>query len=101
MDEGCEVLDLAYKVRDAAPGFVDKICGKETKKVSELAEPLRKKEIEILRLIAEGFSNCEIAEKLYITTGTTKWYIKNIFSKLGVNKRTQAVDRARRLNLIS
>ena len=101
MDGGCEVLELAYKVRDAAPGFVDKICGKEAKKVSELAEPLRKKEIEILRLIAEGLSNCEIAEKLYITTGTTKWYIKNIFSKLGVNKRTQAVDRARRLNLIS
>ena len=100
LDEGSEVLELAYKARDAAPGFIDKLFRKEIRDVHELAEPLKKREVEILRLIAEGLSNDEIAEKLYITTGTTKWYVKNIFSKLGVNKRTQAVDRARRLNII-
>lgn len=101
LDEGSELLELVYKVRDTAPGFIDKLFRKETKKIRALAEPLKKREIEILGLIAEGLSNHEIAEKLYITTGTTKWYIKNIFSKLGVNKRTQAVDRARRLEIIS
>jgi LuxR family maltose regulon positive regulatory protein len=101
LDGGSEILELAYKVRDAAPGLVDRLFRKETRKSDELAEPLKKKEIEILGLIAEGLSNGEIAEKLYITTGTTKWYVKNIFSKLGVNKRTQAVDRARRLEIIN
>ena len=100
LDEGSEVLELVYKVRDTAPGFVDKLFRKETKKIHGLADPLRKREIEILQLIAEGLSNDEIAERLFITTGTAKWHINNIFSKLGVNKRTQAVDRARRLNII-
>lgn len=100
LDEGSEILELAYKVRDAAPEFIDKLFRQKTKKFQELAEPLKKREIEILILIAKGLSNHEIAETLYITTGTTKWYIKNIFSKLGVNKRTQAVDRARRLEII-
>ena len=100
LDEGSEILELAYKVRDAAPGFVDKIIRERNKKNDERTEPLKKKEVEILRLIAEGLSNDEIAEKLYITTGTAKWYIKNIFAKLEVNKRTQAVDRARRLKII-
>ncbi len=62
---------------------------------------LRKRELEILKLIAEGLSNDEIAEILFITTGTVKWHINNIFSKLGVNKRTQAVVKARRLELIN
>jgi ATP/maltotriose-dependent transcriptional regulator MalT len=69
-------------------------------KTHGLAEPLRKREIEILGLIAEGLSNDEIANKLFITTGTVKWHINNIFSKLAVNKRTQAVVKARRLNII-
>ncbi|WRS28643.1 LuxR C-terminal-related transcriptional regulator [Oscillospiraceae bacterium MB08-C2-2] len=100
LDEGSELLELAYKARDAAPAFVDKLFPKKAKKPQALAEPLKKREIEILVLIAKGLSNHEIAEMLYITTGTTKWYIKNIFAKLGVNKRTQAVDRARRLEII-
>ena len=101
LDEGSELLELVYKVRDTAPGFIDKLFRKETRKIHALVEPLKKREMEILKLIAEGLSNREIAEKLFITTGTAKWHINNIFSKLGVNKRTQAVDKARRLNIIS
>ncbi len=101
LDEGDEILELLHKVRDTAPGFVNKLTGEKIGKSYELTEPLKKREAEILRLIAEGLSNGEIAEKLYITTGTAKWHIKNIFSKLGVNKRTQAVDKARQLNIIS
>lgn len=100
LDEGNEVLELVRKVRDAAPEFVDKLTGEEAKKASEPTEPLKKREIEILGLIAKGMSNDEISEKLYITTGTTKWHIKNIFAKLGVKKRTQAVNKAKQLNII-
>lgn len=101
LDEGNEILELAYKVRDMAPRFVDTLFREDSKKVYILTDPLKKKEIEILRLIAEGLSNDEIAKKLFITTGTAKWYINNIFSKLGVNKRTQAVGKARSLKIIS
>lgn len=100
LDEGSELLELVHKVRDAAPGFIDGLFGKETKKINVLANPLKKREIEILQLIAEGLSNAEIAKKLFITTGTAKWYINNIFTKLEVNKRTQAVGKARGLNII-
>jgi len=100
LDEGSEILELAYKVREVAPEFVDKLTGGESKKAGELTEPLKKREIEILRLIAEGLSNDEIAEKLYITTGTAKWHIKNIFGKLRVNKRAQAVNKAKQFNII-
>lgn len=74
---------------------------KRQKKFNGQTDLLRKREIEILLLIAEGLSNDEIAVKLFITTGTAKWHINNIFSKLEVNKRTQAVDKARRLNIIN
>ena len=47
-----------------------------------LLDPLSKREVEILRLLAEGYSNGEIAQKLYIAPETVKWYNKQIFSKL-------------------
>ncbi len=60
---------------------------------------LTAREIEVLRLIAAGRSNREIADQLVITLGTAKWYVSQIFSKLGVNSRTQATARARELHL--
>lgn len=65
-----------------------------------LVEPLSERECEILRLIAEGLSNREIAERLFITVGTVKVHASNIYGKLDVHNRTQAVTRARELNLI-
>jgi predicted ATPase/DNA-binding CsgD family transcriptional regulator len=62
-------------------------------------EPLTDRELEILRLIAEGLSNREIAQKLVVTLGTVKWYNKQIYSKLGVHSRTQAIVRAREAGL--
>jgi predicted ATPase/DNA-binding CsgD family transcriptional regulator len=58
-------------------------------------EPLIPREIEILELISTGLSNREIAQRLHLSPETVKWYNKQIFNKLGVESRTQAVVKAR------
>ena len=68
--------------------------------VSHVIEPLSDRELEVLRLIADGLSNHEIATKLVVGLGTVKTHINNIFGKLAVKNRTQAVARARELNLL-
>ncbi len=65
-----------------------------------LIEPLTVREIEILELVGQGLSNDDIGESLFISQGTVKWHISNIFGKLGVTKRTKAVAAARELKLI-
>jgi DNA-binding NarL/FixJ family response regulator len=67
---------------------------------ADLVEPLSERELEILRLVATGDSNKEIAARLYITEGTVKNHVTNILGKLGVRDRTQAALRARELNLL-
>ena len=68
---------------------------------SALIEPLSERELEILQHLAQGASNREIANTLYITEGTVKNHITNILGKLGVRDRTQAALRARELGLLS
>ncbi len=65
-----------------------------------LVEPLSERELEILRLIAAGMSNTQIAEKIVVTVGTVKWHLNNIYSKLAVRSRTQAIAAARELRLL-
>jgi len=65
-----------------------------------LIEPLSDRETEVLRLIAAGLSNRKIAEELVITVGTAKTHANNIYRKLDVNSRTQAVARATELGLL-
>ncbi len=66
-----------------------------------LVEPLTKREQEVMQLIASGASNAEIAQELYIAVGTVKNHVKNIYSKLDVHSRAQAIARARDLGLIN
>jgi LuxR family maltose regulon positive regulatory protein len=66
-----------------------------------LVEPLSEQELRVLQLVASGMSNRETAQELYVTVGTVKKHLNNIFGKLGVSSRTQAVARARELNLLS
>ena len=61
---------------------------------------LSKRELEILDLMAKGHSNQEIAATLFVSLSTVKTHIQNIFEKLDVKRRTQAVEKAKRLNLI-
>ena len=65
-----------------------------------LVEPLSEREQEVLRLIAEGKSNTEIAQELVIGVSTVKTHINHIFSKLNATSRILAVARARELRLI-
>ena len=61
---------------------------------------LSKRELEILNLLSLGHSNQEIAEKLFISLSTVKTHNQNLFEKLDVKRRIQAVEKAKRLNLI-
>jgi LuxR family maltose regulon positive regulatory protein len=65
-----------------------------------LAEPLTAREIEVLRLIAAGLRNEEIAGQLFISLATVKRHIANAYGKLGVSNRVEAVSQARELNLL-
>jgi LuxR family maltose regulon positive regulatory protein len=69
-------------------------------KIQNLIEPLTERELEILRLVNSGLSNNEIADQLIVTVGTVKKHLNNIFGKLGVSSRTQALVCARALNLL-
>lgn len=65
-----------------------------------LMDPLSERELEVLVLVAEGLSNGEISKRLFITLNTVKGHNRIIFQKLQVNRRTEAVARARELGLI-
>jgi LuxR family transcriptional regulator, maltose regulon positive regulatory protein len=63
-------------------------------------EALSQRELEVLRLIAQGLSNQEIAERLFLAVVTVKAHNQKIFGKLNVQRRTEAVARARELRLL-
>ncbi|MBN1314856.1 MAG: hypothetical protein JXA42_05290 [Anaerolineales bacterium] len=92
-----EKILAAFPV-DIIPDYVSEV---EECPQDGLIEPLSRRELEILGLIEEGLSNQEIAERLVITLHTVKKHSSNIYSKLGVSSRTQAVARARQLELLS
>jgi len=70
----------------------------DTSLVSQLE--LSKRELEVLNLLAQGHSNQEIAAALFISLSTVKTHVQNLFEKLAVKRRIQAVEKAKRLNLI-
>jgi LuxR family transcriptional regulator, maltose regulon positive regulatory protein len=74
---------------------------KQEDSFAELIEELTSRELEILNYISHGLTNQEIARKLFLSPGTVKWHTSNIYGKLGVRGRLQAVALARELKLIS
>lgn len=74
------------------PGVIDE------EKIKELG--ISKREHEVLELIARGHTNQEVAELLFVSPNTVKTHLANIFAKLDVNRRTQAIQRAKDLNIL-
>ncbi len=87
-----EIIDAEARRQDAAEGE----AAPSTPPSGDLSE----RELEILRLVAAGQSNREIAAKLVIAIGTAKTHVHRIFEKLGAKDRLQAVTRARELKLV-
>jgi len=65
-----------------------------------LVEPLSEREREVLGLLAKGLTNPEIAARLFLSPNTIKVHARNLYGKLGVHNRTQAVVRARDLGIL-
>lgn len=107
LDEDRQVIVLLTDVCQAAPDFVTRLVDFDRqagaglgRPAQPLDEPLSERELEVLALIASGLSNSDIAQKLFITVGTVKRHINNIYGKLEVASRTQAMVKARDLRLI-
>ncbi|MCB0180344.1 MAG: response regulator transcription factor, partial [Anaerolineae bacterium] len=72
----------------------------QTTRPEALVNPLSDREIEVLRLVAKGATNAEIAATLFIAEGTVRNHLTNILGKLGVSDRTQAAVKAKELGLV-
>ena len=81
-------------VVNAGPPFLINEQAAETLNIS-------KRELEVLQLMAEGLSNQEISERLFVSLNTIKTHASRLFEKMEVKRRTQAVEKAKRLNLIA
>ena len=89
-----------------APAFVNSLLEafrhsqEATPATVTLSAPLSKTQLEILHLLDFGLSNQEIAAKLRITVGTTKWHLNQMFAKLEAHSRTDVLAKARQLGLL-
>lgn len=107
LDEGKMLLDLLPKARHLSPELVDTLLGQSGQPEGpsrpapheQLPDPLSEQELRVLHLIVEGKSNQQIAAELFISVGTAKWHVHNVLQKLGVGNRSQAIARARELNI--
>ena len=108
-DEGAPMARLLRRMltRSSASEYVRRLLealGESVKAApsiaSKLIEPLSQRELEVLRLIVEGATNKEIADELVLTVNTVKRHISNIFGKLHVSNRAQAIAQAHERNII-
>jgi LuxR family maltose regulon positive regulatory protein len=115
VDEGPQMARLLYEAvaQGISPNYASRLLGafpvseaqptdlaKTKSPKSELVEPLSERELEVIQHLAEGLTNREIADRLYLSLNTVKVHTSNIYGKLGVHKRTQAVTRARALGVL-
>lgn len=111
VDEGEKVrlmiVDFRFSIVECAPPllvYVDKLLAafpqSEIKNQKSKIELLSPRELEILQLVAQGLSNTEISQRLYLALSTVKGHNQRIFDKLQAQNRTEAVVRARELSLL-
>lgn len=117
VDEGPRIADLLRQLaadldsqagRDGAGTYLDRLAqavGRSAPRAADREaaplEPLSRRELEILGMLAAGLSNRELGDRLFVTENTIKWHLQHIFAKLGVRNRTRAVVVARAQGLIS
>ena len=119
LEDGSRLRELLPAVRTLAPAFVSRLeeamaeqdalrrpgrPGRGTV-VSvgadgELIESLTGRELEVIRVLATGATNADMADQLGVSPGTAKWHVAHVLAKLGARTRTQAVVRAQRLGLV-
>ena len=118
VDDGTGTAHLLPLVRATAPAFVDELIAAVTDGAAgpvttaaargpglredpdgQLVEALTPRELDVLRLMAQGASNADIAASLVVSLGTAKWHVGHVLAKLGATSRTQALVRARRIGL--
>jgi LuxR family maltose regulon positive regulatory protein len=119
VDEGEPMEDLLKRLQlsfEAAPDLMDQKIRAYTIRLqsafagaksqyasgmegSQLVEPLSEHELRVLRLVAAGLTNREAADELYLSVNTVKWHLRNIYGKLNVRGRVEAIARAQELNL--
>jgi LuxR family maltose regulon positive regulatory protein len=113
LEAGSSVVTLLQEAaaRGISPGYVGKLLGAfdvpgqerpsaEPPDVPGLIEPLTRRELEVLGLIGAGYSNQQIADELVLALNTVKRHTSNIYGKLGVRSRAQAILRAQELGLL-
>lgn len=108
-DQGCQIITRCSLQQMLAELYIRCVEMPSRWRIDEAAEqvdeqsttinPLSQRELKVLQLIAFGDSNLQIAEKLFISLHTVKTHVRRIHSKLGVERRTQAVAKAKLLNL--
>lgn len=108
LEAGKDIFNLLLKLKPEAPEMMEilmaKIRGEITPSselVFPLVEPLSVREMEVLRLVRQGLSNREVAEILVVSEWTVKKHLTNVYGKLGVKNRSQAIARARDIALLA
>ena len=101
-----QLLRYVVKLKDAfgpgAPAPTARMAATESEALPwwYVEDPLSERELEVLQHVARGLSNQEIADKLFLSAGTVKRHMSNIYQKLDVHSRTQALERARGLKVL-
>ncbi|WP_095186378.1 LuxR C-terminal-related transcriptional regulator [Pseudomonas sp. Irchel 3H9] len=97
----CQVQQAIRELRLRSPGLLSELgMEPQASTPGTVENPLSQRELEVLQLIALGSSNLEIADRLFISLHTVKTHARRIHSKLGVERRTQAVAKAKTLGLM-
>lgn len=112
LDEGPDLLELLRRaaanpaIAAASSGHASDLVRRSTVAQQPAgltesgADRLTERELQILKMIAEGHSNADLAARIFLTEGTVKWHLHNLYRKLNVNNRTSAMRAARALGLI-
>jgi LuxR family transcriptional regulator, maltose regulon positive regulatory protein len=80
--------------------FIDEVFDEKPVTSPDLIEQLTERELEVLRLMTEGLTYAQMAERLVVSVNTVRYHVKGVYGKLGVEKQVQAVERGRELGLI-